>query len=403
MNPFSYIKNKGIKRALEVIYKYKIDIVERKSMSILFKRRKLLNIIVIESHNDFDCNGGAFYDYLLQNKKNDDYKIIWLLKNKVSCSAELPHNVIGYYMYRPNIMKNYYITRAKYLFADETIIEKNREDQISLYLTHGGITFKDVRGHVAIPNSIDYILSPSKNYDPLMCKNYSIPFPNKRMLHVGMPKNDCIFKTNGTDELLKLNRRTYSKTILWMPTFRKLANSDRNDSVGVYPLGLPLFESLAQLKEFDKYLGTMDTQLIVKLHPFQDLTIISKIPEMENIRILDDMQAKSLNVNIYRLMPCVDALVSDYSSVAYSFLLLDKPLGFILSDLKDYKMGFIRDDLDFILPGKFINTIEDFQTFIDCVLLDKDDWQDKRHLLRGWLYEYCDGESCRRLMNFLNI
>lgn len=401
MNPLIYIKNKGIKRAFQVIYKYKIDVVERRILSIIFKKKKLLNVIIIESHNDFDCNGGAFYDYLLSNNKNNNYKIVWLLKNKLP--DNLPYNVKAFGLYRPSIQKNYYITRAKFLFADEHITSKNRTDQVSLYLTHGGITFKNVKGRVVVPEAVDYILSPSANYDPLMCENYSIPFPNNKMLHFGMPKNDCIFDTCDVSELEKLKRKKYSRNIIWLPTFRKVANSERNDSKREYPLGLPLFNTLGELQSVDILLGELDVQLIIKLHPSQDMTNIRKIPKMNNIVVLDDLEAKSKGINIYKMMQFVDALISDYSSVAYSFLLLDKPIGFILNDLNDYNRGFIVDDKDFILPGSIINCVDDFIGFIQDVLRNDDNFHKKRLALRNWLYEHYDGDSCKRLMNFLKI
>ena len=46
-----------------------------------------------ESHNDFDSNGGAFYNYLIQNEYNKKYKIVWLIKHKESLNVQLPKNV----------------------------------------------------------------------------------------------------------------------------------------------------------------------------------------------------------------------------------------------------------------------------------------------------------------------
>ena len=62
-----YIKKHGILHAIQVFYKYKLNIIYCKFINLFFKNKKLLNMIIIESHNDFDCNGGAFYDYLVKN------------------------------------------------------------------------------------------------------------------------------------------------------------------------------------------------------------------------------------------------------------------------------------------------------------------------------------------------
>lgn len=60
------IREQGWKRLFQIIYEVKINNLITKFVSIIFRRSGLKNIIVIESHNDFDCNGGAFYNYLIE-------------------------------------------------------------------------------------------------------------------------------------------------------------------------------------------------------------------------------------------------------------------------------------------------------------------------------------------------
>ncbi|MBZ4251954.1 teichoic acid biosynthesis protein, partial [Streptococcus pneumoniae] len=57
-------------------------------VSIFTKQKELRNSIVIECHTDFENNGGAFYDYLINNEYNKKYKIVLLLKDKLV--KELP-------------------------------------------------------------------------------------------------------------------------------------------------------------------------------------------------------------------------------------------------------------------------------------------------------------------------
>lgn len=70
MNVLKYISQNGIKHTTEIIYMYKIDIVIQKICGVFLRNKPLKNIIVIESHNDFDSNGGAFYNYLIENGYN---------------------------------------------------------------------------------------------------------------------------------------------------------------------------------------------------------------------------------------------------------------------------------------------------------------------------------------------
>ena len=66
MNVAKYIQEKGVKHTIQVIYQYKIDIILQKIMGVFLRNKPLKDIIMIESHNDFDSNGGAFYNYLIQ-------------------------------------------------------------------------------------------------------------------------------------------------------------------------------------------------------------------------------------------------------------------------------------------------------------------------------------------------
>lgn len=397
----SYIRRKGIKRAVHVLYYYKIDIIERKLLSVLFWKAKLKNIIVIESHNDFDCNGGALYDYLIKSNKNTKYKIVWLIKNSIpDC---LPCNVMAFKINHPSLRKNYCITRAKFLFFDEKMIETTGKDQTSVYLTHGGVTFKNVKGTIIVPDHITYILSPSTNYDKLMCENYSIPFPNKRMLHFGMPKNDCLFSDKSRMEINKITNISFSNIILWMPTFRKMAKSERNDSSKTLPYGLPLLYSSEDIRNLDKTLIQTNTFLIIKLHPNHDLGDVPYLSQTKNIILLTDMDCKKLKVNTYRLMTCASALISDYSSSAYSFLLLNKPIGFALDDLQEYSRGFLISDYRSVLPGSILYSMNDFVRFITELSKGIDEYQIEREKLIKWLYEFQDGDSCKRLIEYLGI
>ena len=125
MNLSSYVKSHGIKGTWDVIYRYKIDQAFRKLAVSLTRNKPLHNTIVIESHNDFDSNGGAFYDYLIKKHYNDKYKIVWLLKNKKP--DHLPKNVYAYYLYKPSLKEQMTICTAKYILTCQDAIGSVRE------------------------------------------------------------------------------------------------------------------------------------------------------------------------------------------------------------------------------------------------------------------------------------
>lgn len=391
-------------KIIQGIKKYGIDYVLDRGIRVVLKlvtsHFKLKDVIIIESHNDFDCNGGAFYDYLIENNYNKRYRIVWLLKNKKP--EKLPKNVYAYYIQKPSWSKNYYLCLARYLLSDCYITNKIRKDQISIYCTHGGCTFKNVKGNLVVPESVDYVLSPSETFDPFTCSNFSIPYPNTKMLHIGFPSDDKLFNTK-ENEFKKITEKEFKKYILWMPTFRKGGGIGRNDSEIELPMGVPLIENKNQLDWLNTLLSENNCLLVIKIHPMQDPETIKELHNKSNIIVLDGKSVKELNVDNYRLMASAHAFLSDYSSASYAYLQLNRPIGFVLSDMRYYKLGFSVDNIFDFMPGKWIYSIDDLVAFIKSVINDEDDYEKQRVELRDWIYEYADGNSCRRLAEFMNL
>jgi CDP-glycerol glycerophosphotransferase (TagB/SpsB family) len=388
-----------IRRLFQVIYKYKIDLLERKLLMMFLKHKKIKNIIVIESHNDFDCNGGAFYDYLIENGYNKNYKICWLLKNRKP--KELPENVYAYSLYRPSLKKNYMICMAKYLLADNTITPKVRNEQKSFFLTHGAGGLKSVRGKMLIDESVDYVLVQSENYAKIQAYQYSMEYPNNKLVCLGYPVHD-ILNSPSENELAKITSTKYNKVVLWMPTFRKGGGYHRNDSKKDYPLGVPLFNNIDEYKELSDELELKNILLILKIHPMQDLSNL-KVFSTKNIVVLTGNDVKRLNVDNYRLMKCTDALISDYSSVAFEYLQLNKPIAYVLDDMTEYKLGFVVDDIDTLIAGNKIFNYQDLSEFINEVSNDYDKFAERRLSIRNYIYKYHDTHSCERLARFMKL
>lgn len=401
MNIFKYIINNGIGHTFDVIWQYKIDLVIQKIFNIVLKNKPLQDIIVIESHNDFDCNGGAFYDFLIKNGYNKKYKIIWLLKHPENKPNDLPYNVECVKMFSPSLKKDYYNVVAKYFTFDNTILKKYRSEQRFFYLTHGCGGLKNVKGLININNDIDYALLQSENYAPIQAEQYSMLYPSKKIVYLGYPAHDVMYNADG-EEIKKITSKEYKKKIIWMPTFRKGGGYKRNDSTKDLAMGLPLIKNIEEFNKLNTYLKDNDTLLIIKLHPMQDLSDL-KISNMSNIIILTGSDVKKKNIDNYRLLPCTDAMISDYSGVAYEYLQLDKPISYILDDMDDYKLGFVVDNIDSLLAGPKIFNLEDMLSFIEAVINDSDSYIEKRHQIRDYIYKYHDGNSCKRLAEFMGL
>lgn len=405
MNPISYLKQKGLKHGFETIYKYKLDKLILNIMKPFLRHKPLKDIIVIESHNDFDCNGGAFYEYLIRNGYNKRYKIVWLIKHPEKVPGNLPDNVSWVPLYKPSFRKNYYRWMAKWFTFDMDIQKKCRKDQVTIFFDHGAVALKNVIPfYKGFASKVDYILSPSHSYAPVLCKQFSIDYPNDKMLNFGYPSDDIYFNEK-SNEIKKITSKNFRKNILWMPTFREAKGSDRVDTKVELPYGIPLIEKETDLLEIQKVLEQQNVLLVIKLHPYQKESSYIKLREFksDNIILLDANDVKKYRIDNYRLLNSADALISDYSSSIYSFMLKDCPVAFVLNDMEDYKLGFIVDDIDEFIFGDKIFSFEDFNRFIKNCANEIDEYKEKRKELSDYIYQYHDGGACKRVVEFLKL
>lgn len=407
MNAVEKFRNRvsryGLKFVMKVILRNKLyRHINQVMISIgkfIFKNCKLSNTIILESHNDFDMNGGAFYNYLLKEGYNKKYKIIWMLRNKKP--KKLPENVTGFNMFAPSIRKTYYLCTAKFMTSDHFILDRKREDQIACYLTHGPIGLKAFKDKVIIPDKINCILTPSEYMAPILAEQCGIPYPNEKQKIFGYPMHD-VFYDNTPGDLNKISSKKYTKVILWMPTFRKSVDFNRIDSYGDLPLGIPILRDTQSCGELNSFLTDNNALLIIKIHPMQDLTTV-KIRGMSNIVVIDGNSVKNLGIDNYRLMKDADAVISDYSSSAYDYLHTNRPLAFTLDDADDYRLGFLfKNPIDY-MPGHIIYNKTEFIEFIKDVIEEKDPYKGKRKEILDLFFKYHDGNSSRRLAEFMQL
>lgn len=396
------IKKYGLKHSLERFWLFHVDKAVVAFFLTLTKNKPLKNAIIIESHNDFDCNGGAFYEYLISKEMNRDYKIIWLLHHPEEKPRSLPKNVRVFGYSQGSILKDYYLCTSKFFLSDNHITNKIRSDQISIYCTHASISPKKLgRFFSGIPQKADYILYPSENYSYICDKQYGGRVRTEQKLFIGFPIHDVLLKKDKT-EIGKLVERTYKKTFIWMPTFRKGGGIGRNDSLKEEALGIPLLQDIMEYEKLNEYLRMSDCLLIIKIHPHQDLHDL-RISNLTNILVVTWKDMKEKQLDNYRLIRCADALISDFSSIAYDFLQLDRPVAYTMDDVDDYTLGFDVDDIHSMLGGPEIFSLNDLICFFNEVLAGNDYYADKRHMLRSYCYKFHDRNNCQRLAEFMHL
>lgn len=386
-------------KLLPIKIKLHFDSIVKMISFAVFKRVRLKNTIVIESHNDFDSNGGAFYDWLISNHFNRKYKIVWLIRNKAP--KNLPPKVVCVNINRTTFRKYYYLNTARFVLSCHSMLESSRENQISLYMDHGAISLKSVKKIYHIPKGVNYILMPSEFMEPILTNDYNVNLNYTQPVILGYPYQDILYSKERGD-LYKLTNSEFKKVILWMPTFRKNKDGVRNDSKESEPLGIPIINNISEYNLLNELLNKNNSLLIIKIHPMQDLSVV-KIKSLSNIIVLNGDSIKKFDIDNYRLMKDTDALISDYSSVAFDYLHIDRPIGYTLDDAKAYKLGFIVNPPEKLMAGEFIYNEDQLFKFINSVINGQDPHKDERHQLFDKCFKYHDGHSCKRIADFLQL
>ena len=214
----------------------------------------------------------------------------------------------------------------------------------------------------------------------------------------GQPRTDVMFKnTIQYKELMG-----YKKVLIWMPTFRKskiLGYSDVENEKSVIPV-----ISVDDYEEFNSWLKERNVLLIVKLHPMEDVSRFKSM-KLSNLMLLSHKSFNDKKWDLYRLISQCDAMITDYSSVFYDFMLLDRPLAFTVDDYDAYKdgRGFAVDDSDYLTAGYKIHNKEELKDFIEDLIKNIDLYKEQRDEVNKLVNTYNDGKQCERALKIANI
>lgn len=361
--------------------------------------------IILRGEGD-TCENAVVFSKTLK-KSPREYTLIWLCDHpeKFEDSKKNIHIRWGVlhscYSREERNKFIYYMFQAKYLFFDNMFINKVREDQVSVYLKHGEMPIKSTIGLINLPKNLNYTTASSVYSRRVITRQYSVN--PERVILCGQPRTDILFSKKEDNEAEKfLNIRNFSKTILWMPTFRQHISGTRNDSGKNFYKGIPILDNDREIQDLENKLTRSNIQLVIKPHKYQDLRKI-QFHLSRNLRVITQDDIDQAGLNTHRLMRYVDAMITDYSSVEFDFMLLDRPMGFTLDDINDYKLDFAVSNPQMLMPGKHIFNIEDLMDFIDDINKGKDRYKEERRLLNKKVNQYVNGHSSQRLCQLLHL
>lgn len=356
--------------------------------------------IVFESNPEMTGNVGAVYNELLRRGLNKKYKLVWRVEDKEKYRDYGIENV-SFIDYEPKgiaqkIRWLLYRWTSKALIFENRFSEKKWRNQLTVNLMHG-MPIKCNRDYVE-HDTCDYIISSGSRLNGVLSREMDIPL--KRFVTLGYPRTDVLGKKSGSFE--KIGIEGYKRIIVWMPTYRKHVTNKMHSHEGAqFPSGVPLLEEEEQFEKLNECLRENNTLLIIKLHPVQDTSNLSETPK-SNIMFLSDSKLGEKGTAVYELLAESSALLTDYSSVYYDYLLTDKPIGLVIDDIEEYanNRGLAFEYKDYV-KGDYIYTLDELMSFVSIVAEDRDPAEKERQWAKAQWCDFTDFNSTRRVADFV--
>lgn len=399
LSGYEELKHNSLYRYPEYHY-----LLEKKMASFMTKL-PLRNTIMFQGEGDNRENSLALYEYMSAHGLLKRYRIVWLCNHPKNFSRVRHVTYIDrdFYDRVPGLLDvckdMLYHYTARYLYYENWIIPKKRNGQIAVYLKHGTFMLKNVKGNICIPEEADGAICTSRNYVDLAAEQESIS--KEKLIICGSPRLDFLYKQKNVLKTLR-KWEPGKKYILWLPTLRQSKNVNRNDVKHTAPLGIPLIKSKEELEILEKYLDEAGMKLIIKPHPHQDLSVY-KIDNYKNIVFLPQDMLDQYDFTIHSLMGETDALISDYSSIAFDYMLLDRPIAYTVDDMEDYMIGFSVDNPFDYMPGEKLYAYEDMFKFINDVKNGTDLYAGQRRKVRDYVHEYQDDKNSERFLRIMGM
>lgn len=362
--------------------------------------------ILIFCKGELYDNSETLFGYLMSHKFYEKYEIV--------CAVGKPQD------YQKLVRKNVrfvnlagslkeIMTAGFIFYHGEILAIMPTKDQVSIDYWHGtplkkiNHMLEDKLGDYHY-DFFTYLTAPSEMFRPIMAEAFDCKL--NQVIIAGHPRNDDLFSKKDEFHKLDIVKEDYNKVFAWMPTYRishdKLIMDSSEDFVK--NAGIPLFHTAESFTKLNAYMEAQNSLLLIKLHPAQNLEALA-VKDMSHIKILTNAYLDQKRVRLYRLLKDTDALITDYSSVYFDYLLLDKPEAFIVEDMKEYgsHRGFVVDNpLDY-MPGEIIESQEGFYKFLENCMEGRDAYKDKRREINEKVNHYKGGGNCQRLLKLAGI
>lgn len=287
------------------------------------------------------------------------------------------------------------LAASKFIFQDQgdclEPLEYLSKKQKKIQMWHG-IPLKKLNRLVGM--KYDWMISTSKFVNETSLKDV---ITANDYLDLGYPRNDLLLKEHDDLDLILCDLKIYNlaknsfgsdkKIVVYMPTHRESATSIGRVTSPLLPL---------DLEKLDAFCTKNNFIFILKLHPF----IMQFQKDFDSPKGFTNVYFHSTQGDIYPTLKYTDLLVTDYSSIYFDFLLLDRPIVFYNYDLEEYisNMDGFFYDYEENTPGIKVKTQKEMRNAVLHSLHCEDSFAEQRKQVSNRFHTYQDAHSSNRII-----
>lgn len=342
----------SIRRRIDYILKHNIVLqrIYKVVLSLFFKLLGLFiktddKLILFNAHGrKYNDSPKAIYEYILENDKYKDYKLVWALdepeKYYIPQSTKVKMDTMKYFIYA--LKAKYWVTCVNI----ERGLHFKKKQTIYLNTWHG-TPLKLIGNAVSGRKDFDFsnidIFCYSGEYEKeIYKKDFNVL--EKSLFLASLPRNDELYNvTKKKIEEYKnfLNIPDNKKIILYAPTWRDSTDNGKN-----YIIDPPINMKFLQNELQEEYV------LLLRTHAYTN--------KINGIEFNDFVRDYSSYPEVNDLLIVADILISDYSATIFDFSILERPIICFGYDYKQYstERGFYID-LEKELPSGVMKTQEE--------------------------------------------
>ena len=344
------------------------------------------------------------YEYLLGNNK---VSIVWVTNSKV---VHDHLNNLGHPVVLHRSLKGlwHYIRSGVIVFTGTSypnLFKFVSKSTIKICLYHGmgprstnsvdGIVSRDPLDILRKYHQFDYFNFTSK-YTNTLVGRLQFLLPKNKRITFGLPRCDHLLDKDEVEksrinknQLRELNYLIDegTKCILYSPTWRS----------GINSLSFPLSEiSNFNIYSYDQWLKENNILFFISVHPHMEN--LEDFSNCSNIQYINHNPLMDIN----QLLPEMDLLITDYSSIATDYMLMDRPIIYVMPDYDYYLYDFgLLEDMRGNLPGLEAKSMRDLKDHIMHSLKNPHEMQFERKKYLKKYYDVDNFNSCEKISIFI--